>query len=146
MGLKKLMTVVIMMMLGSLCLAQRFDHKIMFFSSLEFNDKLLFDGNFELYYKAYQNNQFVLFDERTTKHFSYTSKQLNEKLFSNFKIIENTYLDHERFLRGFGYLEDSVTNPFDSAGLMFSLILNNFATNLVFKDRGPLTRLFYPKN
>ncbi len=71
---------------------------------------------------------------------------LNTKLFSNISSIENTYLDQNKFLRGCSYPEDGVTNPDDSAGLMFSLVLNNFVNNVVFKDRGPLSRLFYPKN
>ena len=93
-----------------------------------------------------QNDTLVLLNDVETSTLKVDIDALNTKLFSNISIIENTYLDQNKFLRGCGYLEDSVTNPVDSAGLMLSLVLNNFVNNVVFKDKGPLTRLFYPKN
>ncbi|TXD83085.1 hypothetical protein ESY86_11365 [Subsaximicrobium wynnwilliamsii] len=80
------------------------------------------------------------FSEMNQTYYNYNSKELNERLFSNINSIENTYIDHETFLRGCGYLENGVTNPIDSAGLMLSLILNNFLNNVL------LTNGIFSKN
>lgn len=98
------------------------------------------DVSFSFYNLKPTDYNRIFFGERIN------TEELNKKLFSNIKIVENTYLDHERFLRGCGYLEDGFTNPIDSSGLMASMVLNNFVNNVLFKDRGPLTKLFYPKN
>lgn len=105
--------------------------KTLLFNPLEINNKFPFNKNFDKYVNMYQTSNFILFDDQTIEYCPYTNKKLNEKLFSNFKIVENTYLDHERFLRGCGYLEDGVTNPVDSAGLMFSMVLNNLVNNVL---------------
>ncbi|WP_299525001.1 hypothetical protein [Winogradskyella sp.] len=84
-----------------------------------------------------------LFDD--TKSFSFfdansidfktNSEELNTKLFSNIKLVDNTYRDYNEYLRGCGLLENGITNPIDSGDLMLSVIIYNFVNNILLRMR-----------
>lgn len=111
--------------------AQSLDEKLRLFNHADLYHQLSFDINIELDSNANLNNSFVLLNDLDIKTIKFNSEELNAKLFSNIDIVENTYLNHEEFLRGCGYLEDGITNPIDSASLMFSMVLNNFVNNVL---------------
>jgi hypothetical protein len=56
---------------------------------------------------------------------------LNKKLYDHSQVVQNSFLNHEEFLRGCGLLEDGISNSFDSGEMMLSLVLNNFINNVV---------------
>jgi hypothetical protein len=82
----------------------------------------------------------------TEINYTFDTKTLNKRLFSNLKIVITTYKDYSDFFRLCSPLDEGVANNVNSADRMVSMVLNNFINNVVFKDRGPLTRLFSSKN
>ncbi|WP_299525013.1 hypothetical protein [Winogradskyella sp.] len=89
---------------------------------------------------------FSFFDATNNIDFKPNSEELNTKLFSNIKIIENTYKDYSDFFSLCSPLDDGIANNVNSGDRMLSMVLNNFINNVLFKDRGPLTRLLSSKN
>jgi hypothetical protein len=107
------------------------------FSTVELNSKIIFKPELDLKYFSFRNDKSFISSD---VNFTFDSDQLNKKLFSSFEIIENSYLDHEQFFRGCGYLEDGLYNPVSSGGLMLSLIINNFINNIVLDGKGLFAR------
>jgi hypothetical protein len=111
--------------------SQDLDKKSYLFSDIKLEPKLVYESVLVSMDTLFTKEPTFSFSEMNQTYYNYNSKELNERLFSNINSIENTYIDHETFLRGCGYLENGVTNPIDSAGLMLSLILNNFLNNVL---------------
>lgn len=66
-------------------------------------------------------------------YLKFDTKNLNNKLFSNLEIIENSYIDYSEYLRGCDPLEDGITNSANSGDLMLSLVIDNLVNNVIFK-------------
>lgn len=120
--------------------SQEADIKSHSFSTIKLQRKIVFEPILDSKNTPYYEKTSFLLSEINKANYNITAEELNARLFANIKIIENTYLDQEQFLRGCGYLEAGVTNPVDGAGLMFSMVLNNFVNNIL------LTKGIFGKN
>ena len=136
MRIKALITVVLFVLFGSLGFGKSYSENPLLFKPIELNEEYLFDENFDLYNNSYHNNNYVMLNDINTTHFEYNTEKVNAKLFSNFKLIENTYGDYTEYLRGCDNLEDGITNHIKSGVLILSMIINHFVNNILFEGRG----------
>jgi hypothetical protein len=144
--MKSLAFVIIMVATPPFIHSQETDIKSYSFSTIKLQPKIVFEPVLDSVNTLFTENSTLSFAQMDMDQTNYIikSKALNKRLFSNIKIIENTYLDHDRFLRGCGYLEDGITNPIDGAGFMFSSILNNFVNNVLL-TKGIFSKNYYLK-
>jgi hypothetical protein len=144
--MKALMTIVLCVLVSLLGFGQSLNEKPLFFKPIELNDIILFDKDFDVFTDSYQNVTFSMLNEGTKSYFPYNTEQLNEKLFSNITIVENTYKYYDDFFRLCSPLDDGVANTVDShAGAMLGHILNNFLNNYILKSSEP-KKISFRKN
>lgn len=125
---------------------QNSEKEINSFSKLKLESKLVVPSNLDSLKITINKDRGFSFLEENVGNYVFDSKALNERLFSNITIIENTYKDNRDFFRLCGPLDNGIVNTVNSGDEMLSNILNNFVNNVLFKGRGPITRLFLSKN
>jgi hypothetical protein len=125
---------------------QNSEKEIYSFSKLKLESKLVVPSNLDSLKITINKDRGFSFLEENVGNYVFDSKALNERLFSNITIIENTYKDNRDFFRLCGPLDNGIVNTVNNGDEMLSNILNNFVNNVLFKGRGPITRLFLSKN
>ncbi|WP_339757203.1 hypothetical protein [uncultured Winogradskyella sp.] len=116
--------------------SQNLDEKKYSFSTIKLESKIVFEFKLDSVNTAFKNDDPFSFSDINQTNFKLNSEELNTKLFSNFKLIENTYIDYTVYLRGCGPLEDGITNSVNSGDLMLSMVIDNFVNNVFFKGKG----------
>jgi hypothetical protein len=125
---------------------QNSEKEIYSFSKLKLESKLVFPSNMDSLKITINKDRGFSFLKENVGNYVFDSKALNERLFSNINIIENTYKNNRDFFRLCGPLDNGIVNTVNSGDEMLSNILNNFVNNVLFDGRGPITRLFLSKN
>ncbi|MAB49893.1 MAG: hypothetical protein CMC05_14820 [Flavobacteriaceae bacterium] len=114
----------------------KFEENIYSFSSIKLESKIKLEPQLDSIYNTISKKQsFSLHDVNPMKY-NFELNELNNKLFSNFEIIENTYFDYKDYLRGCGPLQDGITNNVNTGDLMLSMFLDNLVNNYIFKGKG----------
>jgi len=116
--------------------SQNLDEMNYSLSNTKLESNIAFKPKQDLVKYTFQKHESFLFSDLNLTNLKLKSQNLNRKLFSNIKIIENTYMDYTDYLRGCGPLDDGITNTVNSRDLMLSVFLDNLVNNYIFKGKG----------
>ncbi|WP_178990922.1 hypothetical protein [Winogradskyella schleiferi] len=120
----------------SVTYSQNLDEMNYSLSYTKLESNIAFKPKQDLVKYTFEKNESFLFSDLNLTNLKLNSLNLNRKLFSNIKIIENTYMDYTDYLRGCGPLDDGITNTFNSSDLMLSVFMDNLVNNYIFKGKG----------
>ncbi len=142
--MKFIVYIIIMLITIPFIYSQNLDKKHYSFSALKLDYNVSFKTNLDSLNTSFRNDEFFSFRNNISfafydsnfADFEINLEKLNESLFSNFEIVENTYLDYSNYLRGCGPLDDGIVNKVNSGELMLSNIIDNFVNNYIFKGKG----------
>ncbi|WP_299525010.1 hypothetical protein [Winogradskyella sp.] len=105
------------------------------FSNNFLEPKHFFDSELKAITNIMNQNRSFQYQYDNSNNHVLTVQALNKKLFSNFKIVENTYKDYGSFFILCAPLNDGISNSIDSRDAILSYILNNYINNFIFKGR-----------
>ncbi|WP_296317993.1 hypothetical protein [Winogradskyella sp. UBA3174] len=133
---------VFVLIANSELIAQELDKKSYSFSTIKLQPKILFEPVLETKNITFTKDTSFSFSEMRQTNYYINSEALNDRLFSNFTVVENTYKDYSDFFRLCSPLDNGIANNESGGDRILSMVLNNFVNNAIFNGRGPITRLF----
>ena len=71
---------------------------------------------------------------RIDSTFDFNSEELNKKLFSNFKVVNYSFIDYTDYLRGCGPLDDGITKSVNGGDVIISNIFDNLVNNYLLRN------------